>query len=138
VDEAIVVAWDRGAARLDVDQRPTGVGEVDRTVGEPLDRVAAVEGRVQRVSVMDADRVGDVEQEAATDRLRLLLTALGVELHERVEEVDRERRRPNEYVALVVDSDHGSRGIDVDAPKVLADRRRGAVEERLDLRRATN
>ena len=135
VDEEEVVSRDGVAARVDGDLRPARVREVDRAPRELLDGLARPQLLVHLTRIVEADRVPDVEEEAARDGQGLSLAAIGIEVHERVEEVDRERRGANEEVALAVDRDERARRIDLDPPEDIAHRRCGAVEERRIRRR---
>jgi hypothetical protein len=132
VHEAEVVVRDGPAARIDVDHPPPGEREVHRADGEALVRIGDALPIVEGARVVETHRVRDVEQEAPPDRVRLLLAAVRVELDQRVEEVDGERPRADEDVALAADRDERAGRVDFDVAEEVADDRGRSGEDLLE------
>lgn len=107
-----VLGREEGVVQLgkDVDESPTRQREVDGAGRETRDGILEPHLRVEVLGVGLSDGVGEIEQDVARELLRFALASRTVELIDESEELDRQRRRPNEQIALSADLDRSLLG----------------------------
>ena len=88
--EKIVIVWLGRAFRADVDERPAGISKMNRAGRKLGNRVGDPHFLVKIFRVFHPDDMRNVKQEVATDGNRLVFSVVGIQIPDRVQEINRQ------------------------------------------------